>query len=206
MKRFFLVAFLLVGCSQQQKVCESGSTQKCVCVDGRSGAQSCSVDGSGWASCRCTASVVDGGAEAISEGSAEKETARTCYDDKDCEYNEHCIRGVCVLPTGGSRPVGGDCTKDGDCQAGLYCNDSQVCTKPECTTNSECQAKQKCRELLCVPGCEEHIDCKDFQICKDDICVDQKVGVQPLYQPCHIDDHCQAGLYCFQFKCVPKTP
>lgn len=48
---------LIVACSQRAEigsVCLPGATQQCACTDGRTGAQSCSVNGDLWNGCYCS--------------------------------------------------------------------------------------------------------------------------------------------------------
>ena len=52
MKQFIvgLIVLLSVGCYNPGGACLSGETQTCVCPGGRSGAQTCNSQGTGWGS------------------------------------------------------------------------------------------------------------------------------------------------------------
>lgn len=57
-----VTSMAVVACSSEpSRACTPGTTAACICSDGRNGAQSCRLDGSGYGECACTAALDDGG-------------------------------------------------------------------------------------------------------------------------------------------------
>jgi hypothetical protein len=92
-----------------------------------------------------------------------------------CNFNEHCLSGICNKHRCVGVEVGLKCTKNADCAIGLYCN-SSVCTLlkglgESCTDNYQCK-----NDAGCLNGkCEEYFtqaigtEVKDAKLCNFNI-------------------------------------
>ena len=97
-----------------------------------------------------------------------------CTVNSDCENDEKCDKGLCILREDF------DCREDRDCELGELCSGGQCTTtedQPECFFNSDCEDKEECKNGLCTSlmpdgaECLVNSDCGTNQVCQNLQCI-----------------------------------
>lgn len=135
MRRMMLGALaVLLGCGGGETVvrssCTPGSTQVCVCDDGRSGAQSCTATGAGFDACRCA----DAGVQQISDVPQTSDVVAVIDSS-----GPRCGDGICNGESCASCPA--DC---GGCDGGF---------RPDTGPSDPCASATDCASCTPRAGC-----------------------------------------------------
>ena len=69
-----------------------------------------------------------------------------CKENKECESDEKCQHGICVVRSGGK------CVRHLNCPKLEICTKKGICKKMPCKGDTDCQkGKNKNSELMCHP-------------------------------------------------------
>jgi len=154
---------------------------------------------------------------------SDSKACKRCLSDDDCEEDERCEDGVCVLKPEpqcaatkpcepgytcvngvceaiGPRP----CTDDTDCEDGERCADGicEVIGPRPCTDDIECEDGEECFEGQCrdvAHPCTLDSECAEGERCVQGVC-------DPVGSPCSEDDDCGPGKYCVAGSCTSTPP
>jgi len=165
----------LAGCGGDQ-VCSPGATQECVCPTGKSAAQVCREDGSGWKSCRCSSS--DTGPASDARDATDTLDADTsdpvscpgivdtgdvgtkscgriywCIEEKTCS-DEACRRS---------------CVRQGSCRARKAYQSVERCVERRCGADASLTslcALEKCEGKLRACRGSGHRSCRSYLNCR----------------------------------------
>jgi hypothetical protein len=194
-------------------MCECASDADCPqahwCVDCQCAPEGCDTDadGDGYLSTACggqdchdgDASVHPGAPEDCNaqdddcDGLVDEGCSQVCASDADCQLDEICMNGLCVLPCrdNGECPVGQACV-DGVCQAG--CNSvAEICDGQD----NDCDGQvDENSDLISDPAnCGAcGMACAAGEACVNGACHGDL--------PCSMDDDCPAGQACMSGICI----
>lgn len=197
-----LLFLCVAGCGggttvMQSNGCTPGSTQSCVCDDGRMGAQSCNASGTGYDACRCADAGVPSSPDA--QSFVDIPPAARCGDGT-CNGMETCMScpadcGACVARCG-----------DGTCNGVETCancsGDCGMCSTPRCGDGT-CNGAETCTTCsddcgACPPRCGDST-CNGTETCTT--CSGDCGRCLTVCQACSLNTDCPSGSTCGTRSC-----
>ena len=136
-KILLTLAFGAIAACSPERTCAPGSTQRCHCADGATGAQSCTTDGTRWDLCACAKPATEApDGPVVQHGAVEPGALQRAATDIPespnpasgqplggrCAVDRQCLSGECkgfkcVKKVGTKAPLGARCVVDGDCES-----------------------------------------------------------------------------------------
>ncbi len=133
-----------------------------------------------------------------------------CLSNRDCEYGQECLNGVCIE----NNSCIHECGSDVECGIGFTCEEldcmapnnqsGSKCVPVEigCIADSDCRDGESCVQNVCIPQenrCESDFDCSIGEQCMSGVCVESN----SCSHECDSDSDCMGNLLgvCFPLDC-----